>query len=109
MKYRFVEREEGKLFSLGKLECPGVPGVPGEEAGLPSARCLAGVAASWVTTLLVGEGVDRDTGLMLFLDDVPEEGAAYNDPLARVRFPSINYGSFGQSRSKRHILGYTHI
>jgi len=36
-----------------------------------------------------GEGVDRDSGLLLCIEDIDDDGVIYNELRALVRFPSI--------------------
>lgn len=36
-----------------------------------------------------GEGVDLDSGLLLCIDDIEEDGLIYRELRARLRFPSM--------------------
>lgn len=74
--------------SLPTLACLGL--AAGDSEGVCNCLCFEGGTPSAVTTVSSwGDGVDRDRGLLLCIDDKDPDGVVYNELRARVRLPSI--------------------
>lgn len=81
---------ESTEFSLPTLACLGL--AAGDSAGVCSCLCFEGGIPSAATTVSSwGDGVDRDKGLLLCIDDNGPEGVVYKELRARVRLPSMFY------------------
>jgi hypothetical protein len=82
-------RDEGIEFSLRTLLWLGV--LAGEMSWFVC-RCFAGGTPKPATirrSASGGEGVALDSGLLLCIEDIDEEGVMYKELRARVRLPSM--------------------
>lgn len=90
MLLRGLHRDEGIEFSLKTLMWHGLP--IGETDMLFTWRCFAGGTPNPATmrrSATGGEGVDLESGLLLCIEDIDEDGVMYRELRARVRLPSI--------------------
>jgi hypothetical protein len=89
MLFRELCKDEGIEFSLKILMWPGLP--RGEIDMLFTWRCFAGgiPKPATIRRSASGEGVDLESGLLLCIEDIDDEGVMYRELRARVRLPSM--------------------
>jgi hypothetical protein len=82
-------KDEGIEFSLKTLMWPELP--IGETDMFFTWRCFAGGTPrpATIRRSASGEGLDLESGLLLCIEDIDDEGVIYKELRARVRLPSI--------------------